>query len=172
MRIGWGALPLAISLFASASALAEAPSAASGPAEIVVEPLPALGAGVGRLRSEDAVRLTGDALARAGETSVLDAVERGAPGAFVADVSGSAENRSLDYRGFQASPTSGAPQGLAVVFAGVRLNEPFGDTVNWDLVPDLALKSATVLASDPAFGANALGGAVVLEPNQIGRAHV
>ena len=35
----------------------------------------------------------------------------------------------LQYRGFLASPVLGAPQGLSLYLDGVRLNEPFGDTV-------------------------------------------
>ncbi len=30
----------------------------------------------------------------------------------------------------------GTPQGLAVYQNGVRINEVFGDTVNWDLIPE------------------------------------
>ena len=40
------------------------------------------------------------------------------------------------YRGFEASPVLGTPEGLAVYQNGVRINEAFGDTVNWDLFPD------------------------------------
>ncbi len=43
------------------------------------------------------------------------------------------------YRGFEASPVLGTPQGLAVYQNGVRINEAFGDTVNWDLFPDVAI---------------------------------
>jgi iron complex outermembrane recepter protein len=43
----------------------------------------------------------------------------------------------------------------------VRLNEPFGDVVNWDLVPDAAIERIDILpGSNPMFGLNALGGAV------------
>ena len=34
------------------------------------------------------------------------------------------------YRGFEASPILGTPQGLAVYQNGVRINEAFGDSVN------------------------------------------
>ena len=66
------------------------------------------------------------------------------------------------YRGFEASPVLGAPQGLAVYQNGVRINEAFGDTVNWDLIPDIAVDHLTVLSANPLYGLNALGGAVVL----------
>jgi outer membrane receptor protein involved in Fe transport len=55
---------------------------------------------------------------------------------------------------------AGTPQGLAVYQNGVRINEAFGDTVNWDLIPTAAIRSVTVVTNNPAFGLNALGGAV------------
>ena len=70
----------------------------------------------------------------------------------------------LYYRGFAASPLLGLPMGLAVYQNGVRLNEPLGDTVNWDLVPLNAIAGVSLLSgSNPLYGLNALGGAVVIE---------
>jgi iron complex outermembrane receptor protein len=66
------------------------------------------------------------------------------------------------YRGFEASPVLGTPQGLAVYQNGVRINEAFGDTVNWDLIPDVAINRVDVLSGSPLFGLNALGGALSL----------
>jgi iron complex outermembrane receptor protein len=66
------------------------------------------------------------------------------------------------FRGFEASPVLGTPQGLAVYQNGVRINEAFGDTVNWDLFPDIAIGRADVMSANPVYGLNALGGAVVL----------
>ena len=64
------------------------------------------------------------------------------------------------YRGFEASPVLGTPQGLAVYQNGVRINEAFGDTVNWDLFPDIAISQVELVSSSPVYGLNALGGAV------------
>ncbi len=64
------------------------------------------------------------------------------------------------YRGFEASPVLGTPQGLAVYQNGVRINEAFGDTVNWDLFPDIAINQVELVSSSPVYGLNALGGAV------------
>ncbi len=66
----------------------------------------------------------------------------------------------MQFRGFVASPVAGPPQGLAVYQNGVRTNEAFGDTVNWDLIPTAAIRSVTVVTNNPAFGLNALGGAI------------
>ena len=70
----------------------------------------------------------------------------------------------LNYRGFTASPLLGTPQGLSVYLDGVRINEPFGDVVNWDMIPSAALANVTLLpGSNPLFGLNTLGGALVLK---------
>jgi len=65
------------------------------------------------------------------------------------------------YRGFVASPLLGMPQGLSVYVNGVRFNEPFGDTVNWDLIPNGAIDSVALYpGSNPMYGLNSLGGAL------------
>jgi iron complex outermembrane recepter protein len=64
------------------------------------------------------------------------------------------------FRGFEASPVLGTPQGLAVYQNGVRINEAFGDTVNWDLFPSIAVNQVELVSSSPVYGLNALGGGV------------
>jgi iron complex outermembrane receptor protein len=64
------------------------------------------------------------------------------------------------FRGFEASPVLGTPQGLAVYQNGVRINEAFGDTVNWDLFPDIAINRVELVSSSPVYGLNALGGGI------------
>jgi iron complex outermembrane recepter protein len=81
------------------------------------------------------------------------------------DPLGDAVQASLSYRGFTASPVLGTPQGLVVYQNGVRLNEAFGDVVNWDLVPAFAVRRLDVVGASPEYGANALGGAVVFTMN-------
>ena len=67
----------------------------------------------------------------------------------------------VNFRGFTASPLAGAPQGLSVFQDGVRINEPFGDTVNWGLIPQSAISSINLMpGSNPVFGLNTLGGAL------------
>lgn len=66
------------------------------------------------------------------------------------------------YRGFEASPVLGTPQGLAVYQNGVRINEAFGDSVNWDLIPDIAIQRVDIVSSSPLYGLNALGGAMAV----------
>jgi iron complex outermembrane recepter protein len=66
----------------------------------------------------------------------------------------------LLYRGFEASPVVGTPEGLAVYQNGVRINEAFGDTVNWDLFPDFAISRLDIVSSSPVYGLNALGAGI------------
>jgi iron complex outermembrane receptor protein len=69
----------------------------------------------------------------------------------------------VNFRGFTASPLLGAPQGLSVYVDGVRVNEPFGDVVNWDLIPRRAIAGITLVpGSNPLFGLNTLGGALAV----------
>ena len=95
-----------------------------------------------------------------GSLNISDALVKYVPGIIVNEVAGNPFQPDVQYRGFVASPVSGTPQGLAVYQNGVRINEAFGDTVNWDLIPTSAIKSVTVVTNNPAFGLNALGGAV------------
>jgi iron complex outermembrane receptor protein len=69
----------------------------------------------------------------------------------------------VQYRGFEASPVLGTPIGVAVYQNGIRLNEPFGDNINWDLVPDFAVHRLSVIPANPVYGLNALGGAIVID---------
>jgi len=67
----------------------------------------------------------------------------------------------INYHGFTASPLLGTPEGLSVYVDGVRINESFGDTVNWDLIPQSAVSTVTLMSgSNPVFGLNTLGGAL------------
>ena len=69
----------------------------------------------------------------------------------------------LNYRGFTASPVLGTPQGISVFVDGMRVNEPFGDVVAWDLIPQIAIANVTVIpGSNPVYGLNTLGGAVAM----------
>jgi outer membrane receptor protein involved in Fe transport len=92
--------------------------------------------------------------------NISDSLVKYVPGITVNEVNGNPFTPDVQFRGFVASPVSGTPQGLAVYQNGVRINEAFGDTVNWDLIPTAAIKSVTLVTNNPAFGLNALGGAV------------
>ena len=100
------------------------------------------------LRRQDALDLT-------------EFFERNLSGASMGAGQGNRFQPDLQYRGFVASPLLGLAQGLSVFVDGVRVNEAFGDTVNWDLIPRNAISTMHLLSgSNPAFGLNTLGGAL------------
>ena len=88
---------------------------------------------------------------------------RALPGVSRGDQTGNPFQPDIDYRGFTASPVPGTPQGLAVYQNGARINETFGDTVNWDLIPEMAVNRLTLTPNNPVYGLNALGGAISIE---------
>ena len=94
---------------------------------------------------------------------LLQAMDRALPGVSLGDQTGNQFQLDLNYRGFVASPVIGTPQGLAVYQNGVRINEVFGDIINWDFLPENAINRLTLVPSNPVYGLNAIGGAVSLE---------
>jgi outer membrane receptor protein involved in Fe transport len=85
-------------------------------------------------------------------------------GVYVNEVQGNPYQMDVNYRGFTASPLLGTPQGLSVYMDGVRMNQPFGDVVSWDLMPRSAINNMTLMpGSNPLFGLNTLGGAVSIQ---------
>ena len=96
------------------------------------------------------------------DTTLPDALARSAPGVTVGNASGNEFEPDLFYRGFDATAVTGTPQGLAVYQNGTRINEAFGDVVNWDLIPANAIDKTAIIAANPIFGLNALGGAVTV----------
>jgi iron complex outermembrane recepter protein len=93
----------------------------------------------------------------------LDALNRGLPGVSLSDQTGNPFQKDLDYRGFTASPVQGTPEGIAVYQNGTRVNESWGDVVNWDFIPEKAIDKVTLFPSNPVFGLNALGGALSIQ---------
>jgi iron complex outermembrane receptor protein len=96
-------------------------------------------------------------------TSFLDGLSQSLPGVFIGDQSGNQFQRSVNYRGFVASPVQGTPQGLAVYQNGVRINESYGDVVNWDFIPEMSIRKLSLVPNNPIFGLNAIGGALTIE---------
>jgi iron complex outermembrane receptor protein len=129
----------------------------------VIGVTPLDGSGIDAERVPGAVRIMDAAERRQlGGASIASALETAIASVSINDNAADPFQPDLLYRGFAASPILGTPQGLAVYQNGVRINEAFGDTVNWDLVPDIAIRRTTVAGPNPVYGLNALGGAVVL----------
>jgi outer membrane receptor protein involved in Fe transport len=94
-------------------------------------------------------------------TGVADYLKRMSGGVFVNDIQNNPLQPDVNYRGFTASPVLGTAQGLSLYMDGVRLNQPFGDVVSWDLIPRSAIRSMSLVpGSNPLFGRNSLGGAL------------
>lgn len=96
-------------------------------------------------------------------TTISDFLSRRLGSVFVSDAQNNPYQPDLFYRGYSVSPLLGLPQGLALYIDGVRVNETFGDVVNWDLIPDGAIDSLQLVpGSNPVFGQNTLAGALTL----------
>ena len=103
--------------------------------------------------------------------NLTDFMARNLNGVNVNDISGSPFQNDMTFRGFRASPVLGASQGISVYLDGVRVNEPFGDVVNWDMLPEAAIGSILLApGSNPLYGLNTLGGALALT-SKSGRSH-
>ena len=82
---------------------------------------------------------------------------------YVNDIQNNPLQPDVNYRGYTASPLLGTPQGLSVYVDGLRLNQPFGDVVSWDLIPRAAIQRLELVSgASPLFGSNSLGGALSL----------
>ena len=99
-----------------------------------------------------------------GVTNLADLLNNNMGQVSVSNGTGNGYQNDVNYRGFQASSLLGAPVGLSVYFDGVRMNEPFGSVVNWDLIPMNAMSRVSLLpGSNPMFGLNTLGGALAID---------
>jgi outer membrane receptor protein involved in Fe transport len=155
------ALWLAIGLGATAGAVAQP----APPIEIVeVVGATPLGGDLDTDRIAGNVQTASAAeLREQGALDLADFMKRSMGSVFVNDVQSNPLQPDVQYRGFVGSPLLGLPQGLAVYQDGVRINEPFGDTVSWALIPESAIESMTLVpGSNPLFGLNTLGGAIAV----------
>jgi outer membrane receptor protein involved in Fe transport len=129
---------------------------------IGVMPLPGLGVPRNQVPS-NVQAVTGADIQRSQSASLPEFMASQLPSVTVNEVQGNPFQVDLSYRGFSASPRFGVAQGVSVYLDGVRMNEPFGDVVNWDLIPQLAISSMNLIpGSNPLFGLNTLGGAISL----------
>ena len=103
-------------------------------------------------------------IAQSHALTASDLLAESVPSAILSDTLSNPFQQDLYFRGFDASPVLGTPIGLALYQNGTRINERFGDLVLWDMIPSFALRRVDVVGgSNPVFGLNALGGAVVLD---------
>lgn len=98
---------------------------------------------------------------KSGALDLSDFLNRSLGSVHVNETQGNPLMMDVSYRGYTASPLLGTPQGLSVYMDGVRLNQPFGDVVLWDLIPKAAISSVSLTGgANPLFGLNTLGGAL------------
>ncbi len=153
--------------FSTANLLAA--DAPANPAEVLelptvevigTTPLPGIGTAVKDVPANVQV-FTSKEFAKQKHTDVSEYLEQNPTSVTVNAAQGNPFQVDVNFRGFTASPLLGTPQGLSVFQDGVRINEPFGDAVNWDLIPQSAISSIQVIpGSNPVFGLNTLGGAL------------
>src|SRR6185437_78584 len=172
-RIGLGALGAVLLPLTAAAQTAPAAPAQSAPAVTVPQitlpplqvigatPLPGTGIDIDKVPANVQSLTTRD-LSREGSPSLLDSAQSQLGSVNFNGNLNDQFQPDLLFRGFEASPVLGTPQGLAVYQNGVRVNEGFGDTVNWDLIPDFAIDRFDLVSSNPVYGLNALGGAALV----------
>ena len=156
-------LTLAGFAFARGAACAENPAEQlETPAvEVIgVTPLPGLGVPAAQVPA-NVQAVTGAEIMRQHPLNLSEFMSQRLSGVNVNENQSNPFQPDLTYRGFAASPLLGTPQGISVYQDGVRINEPFGDTVNWDLIPTSAISTINLIpGSNPLFGLNTLGGAL------------
>jgi len=132
----------------------------------IIAASPLLGSGVNRntVPAQTNVLNSND-LTRGGTTTpnAVRALHEEVGGVSLGSASGNPYQPTLFYHGYQASSLQGTPQGLAAYVNGVRFNQAFGDTVNFDLLPEMAIDTINLEGSNPVFGLNALGGALSIQ---------
>jgi outer membrane receptor protein involved in Fe transport len=131
--------------------------------EVIADtPLPGLGAPREQIPA-NVQAVTGEQIRRSESATLPDFLESALPSVNVNQAQGNPYQADVNYRGFSASPRLGIPQGLSVYLDGVRINEPFGDIVNWDLIPQSSIANLNLIpGSNPLYGLNTLGGALSL----------
>lgn len=108
--------------------------------------------------------VSSEQLDKAQSTTLADYINRYLGSVHINEAQNNPLQPDISYRGFVASPLLGLPQGLSTYVNGVRFNEPFGDTVNWDLIPTGAINSMALYpGSNPVYGLNSLGGAISIK---------
>jgi iron complex outermembrane recepter protein len=102
----------------------------------------------------------GEAIRDSGAVGLQDYLTR-LPGVTLNDEQGNRAQPDISFRGFQATPVTGVPQGISVFVDGVRVNEPAVEEVNFDLIPLEDIERIEIIRGPSAvFGRNTLGGAL------------
>lgn len=144
------------------AALPAAHAADAIPQVVIVgkTPVPGVGQASDEIAAPVQSATAGD-IARSGALDLGDFLNRRLGSVHVNEIQGNPFQMDVSYRGYTASPLLGNAQGISVYVDGVRMNQPFGDVVSWDLIPRAAIASIELMpGSNPLFGLNTLGGAL------------
>ena len=168
-------LTLTLGVAAPLAVEAQTPAPAAStelPAVEVVGTTPLPGIGLSRNQIAAPVQTAASKdIERSGALDLSDFMNRRLGSVYVNEMQGNPFQMDVSYRGYTASPLLGTQQGLSVYVDGVRMNQPFGDVVSWDLIPRAAISSMSLMpGSNPLFGLNTLGGAVSVQTKD-GRAN-
>ena len=169
------ALPTALILFLSASPAAAQPAPTpSPPADtaklerlppvVVIDstPVPALGTPIEKYAG-NVQTVPSETIENRNLLDISDLLYRNLGSVNINANQGNPWQNDLTYRGFLASPLAGSPIGLSMYLDGMRFNDGFGETINWDLIPQSAIAGIDIIpGSNPIFGLNTLGGALAV----------
>lgn len=133
----------------------------TGTVEVVsTTPLPSIGTPIDQVPA-NVQAASSKAIAEQRNLDVSEFIDANLGSVSISNTVANPYQADVSFRGFTASPLLGTPQGLSVFMDGVRINEPFGDVVNWDLIPANAIAGINLIpGSNPLFGLNTLGGAL------------
>ena len=131
----------------------------------VISVSPVQGSGINIERVPSNVQSFGvDSLSKKKNFSVVETLNREASGISISNLNSSPMQNDINFRGYVSGPLLGTAQAMAIYQNGMRVNESFGEVVQWDLVPDFAINNMQVFSGgDPIFGQNAIGGAISLQ---------
>ena len=149
---------------ASSTSLGAAEKVTTGTINVIsTTPLPSIGLPLNIIPANIQIVNRADLKNQAG-VSIVDFANNNLQGVSIQETQGNPFQPDVTFRGYSASPLGGAPQGVSVFLDGVRMNEPFGDTVRWDLIPMFAIQGMQMVpGSNPVYGLNTLGGAIAIQ---------
>jgi len=131
----------------------------------IISVTPVQGAGISLERVPSNIQTVSEEdLAEKKNLSITDTLNKKAAGISISNLNSSPMQSDINFRGYVAGPLLGTAQALAIYQNGMRVNESFGEIVQWDLVPDFAIQNMQVFpGGDPVFGQNAIGGAISIQ---------
>jgi len=152
-------------LLQTATSLTFAQESAQDPERILVIGVTPVGAGIDKAKIPFPIQnRNASDIENANPLNISDFLRQSFTSVTLNDAQNNPMQPDLQYRGFTASPLLGLAQGLAVYQNGARINEPLGDAVNWDLLPQSAIQAITLSGgANPLFGLNSLGGSLVID---------